>query len=137
MRLSGLVMVKKRPDLRRYSRIQFDAAVQMYDEYEVCWSCRLRDISLNGVLLTKPSLWWDNLGSTYLLSIVLTDSDIHITLLGTVKHVDERSIGMQSLSVSPQAQHHLQRLMEWNLADPAMLLRELSTLLAENGCLPH
>ncbi len=115
---------------RRFCRITFDAPARLYNEHQDSWECHITDISLNGVLISRPKDWPGSVNQDYSLVIALPDSDVQLELSLTVAHINEDTIGFRCVSMSAESRGHLQRLVELNLGDPELLYRELAELLA-------
>lgn len=115
---------------RRFCRITFDAPARLNNEHKQSWECHITDISLNGVLISRPKGWQGIVNQDYSLVIRLPDSDVQLELSLNVAHINEDTIGFRCVSVSGESRVHLQRLVELNLGDPELLNRELAELLS-------
>ena len=66
-------------DKRHFTRITFESPVHLANS-EGIWNSKLVDISLNGVLVEKPTGWNAKLGDKFLLKLELHESDIEIPI---------------------------------------------------------
>lgn len=89
----------------------------------------LLDISLNGALVSLGDSWKPQIGNQAKAAIRLDDDDeftIHMAV--RVAHVRDGHVGLQVTSIDLDSATTLRRLVELNLADPALLERELEQL---------
>ncbi|MFO8155074.1 MAG: PilZ domain-containing protein [Pseudomonadota bacterium] len=93
----------------------------------------LRDISLKGVLMTRPPEWQHcpQSGERVDLSLEL-ESGIIIDAHGTTVHVGAEVIGFEFTKLPVESAAHLRRLVELNLGDGELLEREFDALLEAN-----
>lgn len=119
-------MLEQVNERRRFRRFPFEAAVNIYSPSRK-WQGELVDISLKGVLITKPSDWDGKIDQRYRVELMLAGS-VYISMAVTVAHVDETTIGCQCDKIDLDSFTHLKRLIELNLGDPNLLNRELSAL---------
>jgi hypothetical protein len=114
-------------DRRRFSRVPFDAAVNLS-----CpagrWGGKLIDISLKGVLISRPQHWTGKTGDDMLLEIHPPGEVFGIRMEATVAHAEADKVGLRCLSIDLDSASHLRRLMELNLGDEEILYRELSLM---------
>ena len=113
---------------RRYSRILFTAPALLLHADDKQWHSHIVDISLNGVLLSRPEGWQGFIQQNASLIISLPESDIKLQLKLQVAHVSAGVIGFRCVKVSLESKSHLYRLVELNLGDPSLLYRELAEL---------
>jgi len=116
---------------RRYTRILHDSRARIIGTSQD-WQCRLIDISLNGVLLERPTDWQGSPADRFALEIELDGADDSLALrmeVAVVAHIEDACIGFKCLDIDIDSISHLKRLLELNLGDPALLQRELDTLL--------
>ena len=114
-------------DKRRFSRITFDAEVLLSKDGKE-WCATMHDISLNGLLLNTPENWNGAEGENYHFEIVFTDNSHLIQGEIAVAHQNKNRVGFQITSIGVESVGHLRRLVELNLADEALLNRELARL---------
>ncbi|WJW74784.1 FHA domain-containing protein [Thiohalobacter sp. IOR34] len=110
---------------RRFSRIPFDGEARLSQDGKN-WRSRLIDLSLKGALIERPADWEGN-GGEYLLRIELGD-DRQIEMQVELSHQEEGRIGLRCKDIDLDSITELRRLVELNLADPALLERELARL---------
>jgi len=93
---------------------------------------QLLDISLKGALVSLSDSWQPEVGNETQARINLGDegNDYLIVLHARVAHVDDNEVGLEILSLDLDSATILRRLVELNLADPALLERELEQLSA-------
>ena len=124
-------------DRRNFRRIEFDAEVLIRhfdstrDYIGSCWEAELVDVSLKGLLVTKP-LAWDGSANQYLLVLTLPDSDRAVEMIGHCSHETEELIGFVCDQISIESATNLRRLIELNVGDPFLLQREFASLIEYN-----
>jgi len=91
---------------------------------------QLLDISLKGALLETDNVWHGKPGEECQLSLELAP-DTTITMRTKVMHVEGPHIGLRCESIDLDSITHLRRLVELNSGDPAILDRELGSLVHE------
>lgn len=113
-------------DRRRFSRVNFDAHVELSQENRV-WEAELEDISLKGLLLTlNPTTL--NPKQPLHVKIVLSDQTA-IFMKADIVHQSATQLGLSCSSIDLDSIGHLRRLIELNLGDPTAAERELVELL--------
>ncbi len=113
---------------RRFSRIGFDADVQLVDA-RGSWQSRLIDLSLKGALVAIPPEWSGQPGERFLLEFALDAGDeAVIRMEASVSHQENDHIGFRCEHIDMDSISHLRRLVELNLGDAELLERELSAL---------
>jgi len=120
---------------RRFTRIPFDADVQLYDpQTQKNWDSELIDISLKGIKLSCPHNWNENWEtaehSNFEVTLILAKDEIEIKIKATLKHHDEAVLGFQILHIDVDSASHLHRLLELNLGDSKLLDREYIELIS-------
>ena len=117
---------------RKFSRVIFSGdcslSEQLADKIEISQT-ELLDISLNGALVHRPKEWHDEPGAVINLNLTLAGSEIILEINGIVCHQEEGLLGIKFLSLSLESISHLKRLIELNLADEALMHREMSQLI--------
>ncbi|MED5390021.1 MAG: PilZ domain-containing protein [Pseudomonadota bacterium] len=101
---------------RRANRVAFDGdATLVFEQQQI--AVELVDLSVMGaqVRTAKPLALADNCPLT--LTISLEDSDIHLTLPGTVKRQHEQDIGIMFSRPSVDDMQHLRRLVMLHQGD--------------------
>lgn len=112
---------------RRFSRIAFTTKVELRERNESCL-VTLRDISLNGLLVERPSDWIFSEKPTLEAHIFLSEED-EIRMKVHLTHERDGLLGYQCSSIDIDSISHLRRLVELNLGDAAAAERELAELL--------
>ncbi len=124
-------MTDKMPhEQRQFSRIPFDAVAHIHNVTgKLDAQCAVIDISLSGILITKPMDWQGRLAEQYQIDLVLIESQAVIKMTASVAHIDPARVGFHCEQLDLDSLSHLKRLVELNLGDDALLHRELSALL--------
>jgi len=113
---------------RRFSRITFDADVQLVDA-KGSWRSQLIDLSLKGALIAAPQDWTGQPGEHFLLELALdNDKDVVIRMEVSVSHTENDHVGFRCEHIDLDSITHLRRLVELNLGNTELLDRELSAL---------
>ncbi len=114
-------------DRRQFWRTHFQSSVQLTANGRVT-EAALRDISLNGVLIEAPAAWTGRLNDPCRLQLNL-GTDTIIGMEASIAHIEGCQIGLRCEEMDLDSITHLRRLVELNSGDPALLDRELATLL--------
>ena len=109
-----------REDSRRFTRIPFDSQVTVVNG-EGKWSSQLLDISLKGILISKPDNWSGNINEHFLVELILNGSDIQIRMEGSVVHIEDDHIGFRCEHIDLDSITHLRRLVELNVGNTEIL----------------
>ncbi|HHM04711.1 MAG TPA: PilZ domain-containing protein [Gammaproteobacteria bacterium] len=117
---------------RRFSRIPFDGAVLLRDQAGKSWHTDLLDISLKGVLVSRPDGWAGEPGETYHLEITLPTGDVTLMMEVETAHVEDSNVGFCCVQIDVDSISHLRRLMELNLGDESQFHRELFALVRKH-----
>ena len=112
---------------RTHCRIAFDAPVTLSAAGRQ-WRSNLLDISLKGALVRMPAGWQDNKQKKWHLDIQLHTDDVHIIMEAGIRHIEADHIGFHCEHIDLDSITNLRHLVELNLADEALLERELSAL---------
>lgn len=112
---------------RRFSRIDFNARVELHERNTKC-EVILRDISLNGLLIERPEDWPFADKPKLEAHIFLSDED-EIRMKVQLTHDRGDVLGYQCIAIDMDSISHLRRLVELNLGDPKACERELIELL--------
>lgn len=114
-------------DRRHFHRFVLHCPVRIQAGEQSC-SARLLDISLKGALLSSDD-WHPAPGDGALAEFDLGDTEpFVISAEVEVAHIHEGHIGLKVSSIDLHSASRLRRLVELNLADPALLERELDQL---------
>ncbi len=115
-------------DKRQFSRFVNYSSI-IINKAEQHWESSLLDISLKGVLITKPENWSDNNGGDFKLSIHIDNSELEINMDIHLVHTENNHIGFQCDSIDLDSITNLRRLVELNLGDEELLEREISNMV--------
>ncbi|MGC3997763.1 MAG: PilZ domain-containing protein [Anaeromyxobacter sp.] len=117
---------------RRFTRIKFDRPAVL-DVSGRRHEGTLVDLSLKGALIElegEPAGL--TAGVTCSLTVPLDDvGEARIRMDGEIAHRHERRVGFRCDELDLESAEHLRRFVEVNVADEAVLLRELWELVAE------
>lgn len=116
-----------REDSRRFTRIPFDSQVHVISS-KGNWYSQLLDISLKGILISKPDGWDANVNEHFQVELILNDSDIQIRMEGSVVHIEGDHVGFRCEHIDLDSITHLRRLVELNVGNTEILNRELAAL---------
>jgi len=115
---------------RRFSRIPFHVEANIQAETgETYLNCEVIDISLNGLLIVKPSNWASKDSAPHQVELLLENGLTVINMNTAVAHIDDTSVGFICKHIDLTSISHLKRLIELNLGDEDLLQRELSALI--------
>lgn len=112
---------------RQFSRIEFDADVHLTQEGKD-YHAQLRDISLNGVLISTPADYHLRTDMPCTLHVVLADNAV-ITMQVALVHSSSQVLGFHCTSIDMDSIIHLRRLIEINLGEAGASERVLTELL--------
>lgn len=112
---------------RRFSRISFDADVQLHLGQDV-HPAHLLDIALKGALVELRQPVTAVRGKACKLTLNLGNAGEAIVMEGVVVHRAGRHIGIECRHIDVDSLTSLRRLVELNLGDVKLLDRELSYL---------
>lgn len=116
-------------DRRQFLRSVFHAPVRLrLGESES--QAFLHDVSLKGALVEVSASWSGRVGDACLLRLELA-SDAAITMETTIAHVEGIHVGLHCERVDLDSMTHLRQLVEHNADDPALLERDLATLVTQ------
>lgn len=116
-----------REDSRRFTRIPFDSQVRVVNS-DGSWTSKLLDISLKGILISKPENWNANINDHFLIELILDGSDFQIRMDGSVVHLEGDHVGFRCEHIDLDSITHLRRLVELNVGNTEILNRELAAL---------
>lgn len=125
-------MTEPNQERRHFHRIVMHRPVTL-DCQEHPVKAELLDISLNGALVSLDDSWTPQIGNQADAAIRLGDDDeFTIRMTVRVAHIKDGHVGLQVTSIDLDSATTLRRLVELNLADPALLERELEQLTSSN-----
>jgi hypothetical protein len=114
---------------RAFSRVPFTGKVTVTREH-ARWVADLLDISMQGVLITRPADWPAGLIDNFHLNLSLDDRNrIAIAMDATLVHESKECLGFCCDHIDLDSMTHLRRLLELNLGDEERINRELSALI--------
>lgn len=113
-------------DRRRFQRIGFDAKTELI-QGEHHWPVQLHDLSLKGLLVHRPADWDADPAQPFEALIRLSD-DVEVRMEVEMRHAEGELVGMACRHIDVESISHLRRLVELNVADDALLERELAAL---------
>jgi pSer/pThr/pTyr-binding forkhead associated (FHA) protein len=114
------------PQQRHFTRVALDVPATIGNA-EQRWETHLIDLSLNGVLVAFPAGWSGQTGDHFTLSLQLHNRAI-LTLQVVIRQIHEDRIGMAFIALDSDSREEIRWLVKLNLADSALLERELSEL---------
>ena len=112
---------------RRFTRIPFEAAVTLTSPNGI-WHAKLLDISLKGVLTSRPLNWIWQGGDYFLVEVHPPENPFTIRMETVVAHADQDKVGLRCTHIDIDSVSHLRRLVELNIGDEDTLGRELAAL---------
>jgi len=121
--------VTKASERRNFWRAVFHAPVRLTTHDGQIYA-QLLDISLKGALLETGNPWTGKPGEECQLNLGLA-LGTNIVMWTRVMHVEGRHVGWRCESIDLDSITHLRRLVELNSGDPALLDRELGSLVRE------
>jgi len=111
---------------RQFERLAFESKMQLFSG-TTAWTCEIIDISLKGVLFSKPQDWPGHIKDIYRLSISLASSP-SISMSIEIAHIDKDTIGAKWNKIDVGSFSRLKRLLELNTIDRNRILKEISFL---------
>jgi hypothetical protein len=123
-----MATVQPHDERRRFSRISFHRPATFRASGSAA-TVNVLDVSLKGALLEVPSGLAGEPGTACTLVIHLDAGPAVIHLDGEIAHHHGTKLGVRCTSIDLESIGHLRRVVELNLADEALLERELATLI--------
>ncbi len=114
------------PQQRHFTRVALDVPATLGNAGQQ-WETHLIDLSLNGVLVAHPAGWSGKTGDRSILTLQLHNRPI-LTLQVVIRQIHEDRIGMAFIEMDAGGREEVRWLVKLNLADSALLERELSEL---------
>ncbi len=119
------------PKQRRFTRIPFHVPAQLEIQGET-FPCALVNVSLKGALVELTQGAAPTAGATCSVTIDLDPgSGARIRMDGDVAHQRGKQVGIRCDELDLESVQHLRRILEFNLGDESVVLRELGELVAE------
>ncbi|MFC3608739.1 PilZ domain-containing protein [Stutzerimonas tarimensis] len=113
-------------DRRRFQRIAFDAQTELA-QGERSWPVQLHDLSLKGLLVSRPSDWQASEQEPLWARIRLSH-EVVVNMEVAPAHVKKDQLGLVCQHIDLDSISHLRRLVELNIGDTQLLERELAAL---------
>ncbi len=113
---------------RRFSRISFHRPADL-DVRIGQGTCEVLDVSMKGALVEVPHGFPAHVGQQCTLTIHLDAGEAAIRMDGEIVHREGTQVGVRCTEIDLDSISHLRRLVELNLGDEDVLLRELSALV--------
>ncbi len=114
------------PQQRHYTRVALDVPATLGNA-EKNSETHLVDLSLNGVLVAHPVGWSGKTGDPVTLTLHLHNNS-ELTLHAVIRQIHDDCIGMAFTDMDAHSREEIRWLVKLNLADSALLERELSEL---------
>ncbi|SDT25426.1 PilZ domain-containing protein [Pseudomonas oryzae] len=112
---------------RRFQRIPFAAEVLLL-QGQRRWQARLHDLSLNGLLVSRPD-GWEALADAPLHACLELGPGVEVSMQVAIAHQRDDLLGFHCREIDLDSLTHLRRLLELNLGSSGLLERELGTLM--------
>jgi hypothetical protein len=113
---------------RHFSRIAFHRPADL-DVRIAQGTCEVLDVSMKGALVEVPHGFPAHVGQKCTLVIHLDAGEAEIRMEGEVVHREGTQAGVRCVEIDLDSISHLRRLVELNVGDEDVLLRELSALV--------
>ncbi len=120
---------QQQDDRRHFSRILFNADCTLRQD-SLEWTTEVLDISLRGLLVHKPDHFSLDMKDPCDACIRLSGSDTMIEMTLTFSHEENNTLGFRCKHIDIDSMTHLKRLVELNLGNETILMRELDALTA-------
>ena len=111
---------------RQFDRLPFESTVQLFSG-NAAWDCQILDISLKGLLFSKPQNWNGTVHDIYRISMTQINSP-SISMSIEVTHIHEDSIGVMWNKIDLSSFSHLKRILELNNKVRNRINKEISNL---------
>lgn len=118
-------------NLRHYSRIPFDAQVQLHVRGQTI-RVQLVDIALKGALVQTDTVQALELHEPCRLALPLAGEGEGVVMAGRIVHLNGPHIGIECQDIDITSLTRLRRLLELNTGDAELMDRELSHLFARH-----
>lgn len=113
-------------DKRLFDRLSFESKMQLYSG-SAAYTCDIIDISLKGILFSKPADWSGQCKDNFRISISITNSP-SISMSVEIVHILDDKIGAKWRKIDVGSFTRLKRLLELNTTDKRRINTELSFL---------
>lgn len=116
---------------RRFTRIPFHVPAELEIEGEK-FPCSLVNVSLKGALVELTYGAAPTAGATCSVTIDLDPgSGARIRMDGDIAHQRGRQVGIRCDELDLESVQHLRRILEFNVGDESVVMKELGELVAE------
>ncbi|MBV2134886.1 PilZ domain-containing protein [Pseudomonas sp. MAP12] len=112
---------------RRFQRIPFEAEVLLL-QGQRRWQVRLHDLSLKGLLVSRPNDW-DALADAPVHACLELAPGVEVSMLVAIAHQRDDVLGFHCCEIDLDSLTHLRRLIELNQGNSGLLERELGALM--------
>ena len=112
---------------RRFTRTHFDAVATLGND-ESLWEVDVVDISLNGLLITRPQHWSAEIGEEFDFDLPLIEDEEFVVMKCKVARVDDKFVGLERTHIGIESITHLRKLLELNTGDVERINKEFSHL---------
>lgn len=116
-------------DQRHFIRVNFAHDVRILTEHS-SFKTEVLDISLHGALISEPEQWHEQTQELELcMHLGEPNSGYDLRIKSRVRHCHDGFIGIEFLKMDIESASQLRRLLELNLGDEQLLMRQLEQLL--------
>jgi hypothetical protein len=124
---------EEQAERRVFSRIPFTGKVTVAQD-QTQWVTELLDISMKGILVSRPQTWLSQSGNDFHLKLSLDDRNQYtIAMDASLVHTSDECLGFCCDHIDLESVTHLRRLLELNVGDEDRINRELSALVHMHG----
>ncbi|CAD5378896.1 Cyclic diguanosine monophosphate-binding protein [Pseudomonas sp. OF001] len=120
-------MPEQSHERRRFQRIPFEADAELRHGAQR-WTVQLHDLSLKGLLVSRPAGWAMQPDTAIHASLQLAPQ-VEVRMTVSLAHQSDDLLGFYCREIDLDSITHLRRLIELNLGSRELLERELSALL--------
>ena len=118
---------------RNFSRIPFSGTVTVIHD-DAQWVAELLDISMKGLLVSRPIDWHEQSSNDYHLKLSLDERNQYtIAMDAALVHAKKDCLGFRCDHIDLDSMTVLRRLLELNIGDEEQINRELSALIHIHG----
>ncbi len=114
---------------RKFSRISFEAPASITQGNTQVQGV-VNDLSLHGLLVTTTTANQLSLNEAISVNIPLDNNEVTLSLQGEIVANANNELHIRILKIDVDSISHLRRLVELNIADEALLNRDLESLTA-------
>ncbi len=111
---------------RKFERLNINNKMQLFSG-TAAYTCDIIDISLKGLLFSRPADWAGKSKDIFRLTITIVNSP-SISMSVEIAHVDKKSIGAKWNKIDVGSFSRLKRLIELNTLDKHKISKEISKL---------